>query len=102
MKIKIQPWQTPNFLIGQMPDGRRQDGFNPDAAPKWALAEVDTETLAEQCDAFRAEVFRKAGKPDPAAFIGRGPHIPNPPAPPKSSLENTEISRRSAERGNNP
>lgn len=67
MKIKILPWQTPNFLIGEMPPRSRQEGFNPDAAPKWALSEVDTETLAAQCDAFRAEVFRKAGKTDPAA-----------------------------------
>ncbi len=75
MKIKIQPWMTPNFLIGDMPARPRQEGFNPDACPKWALAEVDAETLAEQCDKFRAEVFRKAGKTDPrptsAAFFGQ-------------------------------
>lgn len=66
MKVDLNPWIVPNFVIGKMPPGRRQDGFNPDAAPKWALSDVDAETLAAQCDQFRAEVFRKAGKPDPA------------------------------------
>jgi len=28
-----------------MPAQERQDGFNPDAAPKWALKDVDVETL---------------------------------------------------------
>jgi len=49
-----------------MPPGRRQDGFNPDAVPKWELHDVDADTLAAQCDQFRAEVFLKAGKSDPA------------------------------------
>jgi hypothetical protein len=66
MKIELNPWQVPNYVIGKMHSTRRQDGFNPDAAPKWALADVDAETLAAQCDQFRAEVFRKAGKADPA------------------------------------
>jgi len=66
MKIELQPWMTPNFITGVMPVGKRQDGFNPDAAPKWHIGDVDAETLAEQCDRFRAEIFRKAGKIDPA------------------------------------
>lgn len=66
MNIKLQPWQTPNFVIGVMPPLPRQEGFNPDAAPKWSLKEVDAETLAKMCDDFRAEIFRKAEKPDPA------------------------------------
>jgi len=65
MNIKIQPWLVPNFVIGEMPPGVRQDGFNPDSRPKWALSDVDVETLVKQCDDFRAEVFRKAGKKDP-------------------------------------
>ena len=65
MKVKLLPWSVPNFVIGKMPARPRQEGFNLDACPKWSLAEVDAETLAEQCDAFRAEVFRKAGKQDP-------------------------------------
>ena len=66
MNVELIQWTVPNFVVGKMPAGRRQDGFNPDAAPKWALADVDSATLAKQCDDFRAEVFRKAGKPDPA------------------------------------
>ena len=65
MNIKLQPWQTPNFVIGVMPPRPRQEGFNPDAVPKWQLKEVDAETLAKMCDDFRAEIFRKAEKPDP-------------------------------------
>ena len=52
--------------MGKMPAGQRQDGFNPDAAPKWHVREVDAETLTEQCGKFRAEIFAKAGKSDPA------------------------------------
>ncbi len=35
-------------------------------APKWHIGDVDAETLAEQCDRFRADIFAKAGKADPA------------------------------------
>jgi len=68
MKIKLIPWHTPNFVIGEMPPRNRGEGFNPDAAPKWSIEEVDAETLSEQCDKFRAEVFEKAGKVDPQAL----------------------------------
>ena len=64
MNIEVQPWQTPNFIIGKMPARPRQEGFNIDA-PKWSLAEVDEETLDKLCMDFRAEVFRKAKKTDP-------------------------------------
>lgn len=73
MKIELQRWQTPNYVTGIMPAGKRQDGFNPDSVPKWHISEVDAETLAEQCDKFRAEVFEKAGKVDPAKYT---PHHP--------------------------
>jgi hypothetical protein len=65
MKVDVQPWLTPNFVTGKMPIGKRQDGISFDG-PKWSLAEVDADTLAAMCDDFRAEVFRKAGKPDPS------------------------------------
>ena len=71
MQIELQPWQTPNFVIGTMPPRSRQEGFNPDACPKWSLAETDADVLAKQCDQFRAGVFRKAGKPDPANVPGQ-------------------------------
>lgn len=64
LNVDLQPWVTPNFVILEMPPAQRQDGFK--EGPKLSLAEVDTDTLALQCDAFRAEVFRSAGKVDPA------------------------------------
>jgi len=75
MKIELQPWTTPNFITGKMPVGQRQDGFNQDAAPKWHVRDVGAETLAEQCDRFRAEIFAKAGKSDPANVKE---HAPSP------------------------
>jgi hypothetical protein len=75
MKVELLPWQVPNFVIGKIPARPRQEGFNPDSSPKWALAEVDAETLAQQCDAFRAEVFRKAGKEDTAKADRRPTHV---------------------------
>jgi len=67
MQIKLKSWITPNCVVGVMPPRSRQDGFQPDTAPTWGLNEVDAETLAKMCDEFRAEIFRKAGKPAPAA-----------------------------------
>lgn len=67
MKIEIQPWITPNYITGIVPPRKRQDGFNPDLAPKWHISEVDVETLSEQCNKFRDEIFKKAGKKDPIA-----------------------------------
>lgn len=67
-KIQLAPWTVPNFVIGAMPARPRQEGFNPDSVPKWALHELDADVLADQCDAFRAEVFRKAGKQDPRSI----------------------------------
>jgi hypothetical protein len=63
MTIDLQPFQTPNFVIGKTTALPRGDGWHP--SPKWSLKEVDAETLARMCDEFRAEVFKKAGKIDP-------------------------------------
>lgn len=72
MDVKIKPWNTPNYLIGEMPAGKRQEGFSPDNAPKWHVGEVDAKTLSDQCDVFRAEIFAKAGMEDPNAPDNRG------------------------------
>lgn len=64
-RLKLQPWLVPNFAFAQMPPHLRQEGIG--GNPKFALAELDADILAQMCDDFRAEVFRKAGKPDPAA-----------------------------------
>lgn len=69
MDIKIQRMGTPNYVIAEIPAGRRQDGFT--EAPKWHLRDVDAETLSILCDQFRADVFAKAGKPDPKAREGQ-------------------------------
>lgn len=63
MKIELQPFSTPNFVLGKMPPRQRQDGIG--STLSWPLSEVDADELARLCDEFRAEVFRKAGKPDP-------------------------------------
>ena len=63
MKIKLKPFQTPNFVIEDTPPKSRQEGFT--LSPGRPLREVDHQTLSDMCDAFRAEVFRKAVKEDP-------------------------------------
>ena len=67
MKVEFNEWMAPNYITAKMPPNKRQEGFNPDAVPKWHVSEVDAADLSEQCDKFRAEVFRKAGKDDPKA-----------------------------------
>lgn len=65
MKLDIQPWQTPNYVIVKMPPRARQDGMI--EAPKWELKDVDSETLSKLCDDFRRDVFLKAERVDPKA-----------------------------------
>jgi hypothetical protein len=65
MKLKLQPFTVPTFVIAEMPPGLRQDGIK--EAPKWALKDLDADTLAELCHEFRRAVFLKAERPDPAA-----------------------------------
>jgi hypothetical protein len=54
---------TPNFVLAKMAPRAGEEVFI--ETPKWPLSEVAADTLSELCDAFREEVFRKAGKPDP-------------------------------------
>ena len=63
MEIELRPFSTPNFVIQVVPARPRQDGWM--EAPKYALSEVDVDTLSDLCDTFRKEIFAKAGKPDP-------------------------------------
>ena len=69
IEIPRLPWNVPNFVLLQGPVGRRQDG--PQQGMTLPLASVQAEVLAEMCDEFRAEIFRKAGKVDPATAGGR-------------------------------
>lgn len=64
MKIDLLPFTVPNYVIAKTAPGNRADGWVD--APKWHIRDVDTETLSELCDQFRADVFAKAGKSDPA------------------------------------
>ncbi len=59
MNIKLKPFNVPNFALQQMPAGHRND------VPSYPLKDIPAEDLAELCDTFRAEIFRKAGKTDP-------------------------------------
>lgn len=65
MKVELLGFTVPNFVSQKMPPKSRGEGFV--EAPKYALTDVPAEDLASLCDHFRAEVFRKAGKADPAA-----------------------------------
>lgn len=64
MNIETTAWMTPNFVQLKMPARPRQEGFH--VADGIPLKDVDEATLARMCDAFRAEVFSKACKADPA------------------------------------
>ena len=63
MKVRLQPFQTPNYVISESKQGLRQDGIV--ESPKWHIKEVDEKTLSEMCDQFRKDIFEKAGKRDP-------------------------------------
>ena len=65
MNVKLEPWTVPAYVRAVQPPGKRQDGLNPNPL-HWKLKFVDEQTLAQQCDRFRDDVFRKAGKVDPA------------------------------------
>ena len=71
--VELQPFSTPNYVLAKPRVGLRQDGWQ--EAPKWPLSEIDADTLAEMCEAFRVEIFQKAGKADPrdarSPFPGR-------------------------------
>lgn len=61
MQVEVNAWQTPNYVTLKQPAGRDQQ------SPSIPLSEIDADVLALLCDDFRAEVFKKAGKPDPRA-----------------------------------
>ena len=56
--VKLKPFMVPNFVIQERPVVRKQDGFQ--ESPKFALHELDDETLQALCDQFRDDVFAKA------------------------------------------
>jgi hypothetical protein len=66
MKIELNPWTIPNYITAKMPPRPRQEGFESNG-PKWHISEVDENTLSDQCDKFRKDIFEKAKKIDPKA-----------------------------------
>jgi len=70
MKIKLKPFNTPNFVIQEAAPKPRQEGFH--EPPKYHLREIPEEDLDDLCNEFRAEIFRKAGKKDPDNSRGSG------------------------------
>jgi hypothetical protein len=62
--VELRPFTVPNYVLQVEPPRQRQDGFR--EAPKYALADLDVETLDQLCWEFRRAVFEKAGKPDPS------------------------------------
>jgi len=61
--IKLHNFTTPNFVRKEARVGKRQDGIKFDEGIP--LRDLEENTLSELCDAFRKEVFKKAGKLDP-------------------------------------
>ena len=64
IKLKLKPFQVPNFVVTEQAPGKREDGWK--ELPVFPLSAVDADTLGEMCDEFRAAIFSKAGKADSA------------------------------------
>ena len=60
VEVKLIPFRVPNFVLSEAPPKPRQEGFR--EAPKYALNELDAETLEQMCEEFTQSVFEKAGK----------------------------------------
>lgn len=76
LEIELLPFTVPNFVQAKGKPGQRQDGFHP--SPSYPLADLSDETLAEMCETFRREVFRKAGREVGEKCIDSEPrHSPN-------------------------
>ena len=65
MSVELVPWITPNFISIRSPERPRHEGFN--ELPKYALKDVDEQTLSTMCDNFRKEARRKTGAGNPDA-----------------------------------
>lgn len=63
IQIELQPLIIPNYVLEKPRPGKRQDGIQ--RTRQHAIEDLDVETLAQLCDAFRAGIFAKAKKPDP-------------------------------------
>lgn len=64
MNVKFKSWTTPNFVFMDLPPRPRQEGVNFDRS-SMSIKDIEASDLADLCDRFRADVFKKAGKADP-------------------------------------
>lgn len=64
IETALQPFMVPNYVreVGRV--GKREEGFK--ETPAHPLSELAAQVLSDMCDEFRAGVFAKAGKNDPA------------------------------------
>lgn len=67
IEVKLKPFNVPNFVLVDEPLKERQDGFS--EGRKYALSELDAETLEALCWEFKQEVFAKAGKQSPTNLL---------------------------------
>lgn len=71
MEVQFKNWVTPNFAIVKLPGRDGEGGLaafhagGPDGQTAFPVDVLDPEDLADLCDRFRADVFKKAGKTDP-------------------------------------
>ena len=63
IKLKLKPFQVPNFVLVEEKPGLRQGGLKPSTS--WPISELEEDVISELCDEFRKGVFNKAGKNDP-------------------------------------
>jgi hypothetical protein len=70
IEVKLRPFTVPNFVLVESRAAPRQEGFT--ESPKYALSELDSDTLDFLCEQFACAVFEKAGKPRPPRWRYRG------------------------------
>ena len=71
IEIELIPFDVPDYAQQYAAPESRQDGVTFTREKKWALKDLDVETLSDLCDEFRFEVFKKAGKTDPRRTLHR-------------------------------
>lgn len=68
MEVDLLPFKIPNYVLEKQKPGKREDGFKD--GRKFHLSELDPLTLSKLCNEFRREIFKKAGKEQPARQVG--------------------------------
>ena len=60
LSVKSKPWSTPDYITFESPSKEIGSTYI-----KLHINEVSEDILSTQCNEFRAEIFKKAGKKDP-------------------------------------